>query len=96
MTALRRLASSHWASVACTRDATDVTIGSDDVGGTRSSEAEIVDSPPLATVAHHDATVAANAHDGHQPVGGDSYGVRKRVEMAHRGSPHSAAQMVPD
>ena len=48
MTASRRLASSHWASVACTRDASDVTVRSDDVGGTGSSEAEIVDSPPLA------------------------------------------------
>ena len=47
MAASRRLASSHWASVACTSDATDVTVGSDDVGA-RSSEAEIVHSPPLA------------------------------------------------
>ena len=43
-----RTTRSHWLSIVCTMDSTGATVGFHSAGGALSSEAEMVDSPPLA------------------------------------------------
>ena len=42
--------------------------------------------PAVGKVAYDDAAIVVDAHDGYQPVGGDSYDVRNRLEVTQFGT----------